>query len=108
MLLTPDGDGLVYEERGRLRFGSFEGEATCTLRYRIDGGRLDVAFPDGRSFFAAELSSGRACVSHSCPPDDYVGEIKIADVDRWRQVWRVTGPRKRLLIATLYQRDTPR
>ena len=106
-MLTRDADGLLYDERSRLRLGAFEGESFRALRYGVDGGRLSASFPDGRAFFAADLSSGRACLTHSCPPDDYAGELRIAGPDRWRQVWRVTGPRKRMLIATLYRRDPP-
>jgi hypothetical protein len=106
--LTRHGGFLRYEEAARLTFGAFEGESSRVLRFLQEGARLRVQFEDGRPFFEADLSRARALLRHPCPPDEYCGRVRLLGPDRWAQVWKAEGPRKRLVIATLYRRETPR
>ncbi|HZS82496.1 MAG TPA: DUF6314 family protein [Stellaceae bacterium] len=102
--LTPAGGGLDYAESGTLSFGSWRGEATQRYRFLFDGAQVAVCFADGRLFHRCDLSLGRAEVAHACSPDRYQGRYRILDADRWALSWRITGPRKDLVIGSVYTR----
>jgi hypothetical protein len=88
--------GTHWSERGRLRFGSYDGEATREYRIVHD----TVQFSDGRPFHPL----GWGTVEHLCGEDRYSGEYVKRGPDVFEVVWHVVGPRKRQLIDTTYLR----
>ncbi len=101
---SPEADGLLWDEEGRLRFGAFEGPATRRLRVRRDPGGWTVLFEDGSLFHPLDLGSGGAAVEHPCGPDVYAGAYDLRDRDRLDVRWDVTGPRKDQEIRSVYRR----
>jgi hypothetical protein len=90
----------TWTETGRLRFGTYDGEARRVLRV-VDGW---VRFEDGRPFHALDLSAGTCVVEHLCNEDRYAGEYVAVGPDELRVVWLVQGPRKRQVIESVYRR----
>ena len=103
---APDTGGLRFSEKGRLRLGLAEMDAARAYRYAILGPRqFRVFFDDGRLFHDAVVGDdGAAPVSHDCAPDLYRGRYRIESADRWRLSWRITGPRKDLVIGSVFSR----
>jgi hypothetical protein len=97
-----DGEGLRWRERGRLRFGSYDGEAVREYRIAPAGDGWVVQFADGRPFHPLELD-GRP-VEHLCGDDRYAGEYTLRSPDALDVVWHVSGPRKRQRIESAYRR----
>ncbi len=98
------GQDLQFEERGTLAFGGYRGAAGQRYRFVVDGAAATVFFEDGRVFHALDLSGGRAVVRHDCTPDLYEGRYRVFGRDAWGLTWRVTGPRKRQVIASRFWR----
>lgn len=106
-LFVPDGEGLRYEETGTLIFGYHSGPAHQTHLYRFPKpGLALVCFSDGRPFHRLEPIGGIARPRHDCGPDLYRGRISFRLPDDWTIFWRIQGPRKHLLIASLLRRAT--
>jgi hypothetical protein len=109
-VFSPSGADLHYSEKGRLVIGDhanpvYEGPALQSYRYAFpEPGRAAVHFRDGRFFHDLDLTAGRWTATHLCDPDRYDGEFTVLDADRWRVVWRVTGPRKDLTLDSSYRR----
>lgn len=107
---SPEGDAMLYSEEGRLVIGPssnpvHDGPAAQVHRYVFDApGRARVEFRDGRFFHDLDLSDGRWAATHLCPPDRYDGDFTALGPDSWRVVWRVTGPRKDLILDSHYRR----
>jgi Family of unknown function (DUF6314) len=102
---TPIPGGLSYEEQGVLRFGTYLGEVTARYRFmESELGAMSVHFADGRLFHRLDFSSGVADVAHDCAPDQYLGRYRALGPDSWTLAWRVSGPRKDMLIGTRYAR----
>ncbi|MCB8876353.1 hypothetical protein ASILVAE211_14260 [Acidisoma silvae] len=101
-----DGGGIGFSESGRLVLGDVAMDAARDYRFEIVASdRFRVFFDDGRFFHEARLDDGGiACTSHDCAPDLYRGRYRIEAPDRWRLSWRITGPRKDLVIASLFTR----
>jgi hypothetical protein len=101
----PYQGGLRFTERGVLTLPTARTEAQRTYRFVIDGDdQFSVFFADGRPFHRAEVASGIAYVVHDCAPDTYRGRYRFAAPDRWSLSWRITGPRKDLVISTVFSR----
>ena len=104
-VFTPEEDGLVYREEGRLSIGDHEGPALQSYRYAFpEAARAAVHFSDGRFFHDLDLTSGAWACTHLCAPDRYEGAFTVLDADTWRVVWRGTGPRKDLVLDSSYRR----
>jgi hypothetical protein len=104
-LFAPEGDDLRYSEEGRLAIGGHEGPAEQVYRYVFEvPGRARVQFRDGRFFHDLDLAAGRWTATHLCAPDRYDGDFTALGRDSWRVVWRVTGPRKDLILDSSYRR----
>jgi hypothetical protein len=85
--------------------GGHEGPAEQVHRYAFDGpARARVHFRDGRFFHDLDLAAGRWTATHLCAPDRYDGDFTALGPDSWRVVWRVTGPRKDLILDSSYRR----
>ncbi|MFI7292502.1 DUF6314 family protein [Streptomyces sp. NPDC050121] len=99
-------DGLLHEESGTFVWLGVARPAERTLRF-LPGptpGTADVRFADGRPFHGLDLRNGRHIADHPCSADLYRGEFTVLGMDRWRTLWRVTGPAKDLLLITDYMR----
>jgi hypothetical protein len=102
---TADGPCVfAFEEHGLLTLGAMRTEARRAYRYEMTEAGFRVLFPDGRFFHEAKLEDGTALVSHDCAPDLYRGRYRIASADRWSLSWRITGPRKDLVISSVFSR----
>lgn len=102
---TREGPGLFfYEERGTLSLGGMRTEAQRAYRYEMTGTGFRVLFPDGRFFHEARRAGKRAEVAHDCAPDLYRGRYRFQTPDLWFLSWRITGPRKDLVISSLFLR----
>ena len=104
-VFAPQGEGLVYRERGLLRLGAFEDPAERVYRYGFSRPqRAEVAFEDGSPFHSLELSESGWWVEHRCRNDLYRGLFRLAAPGAWEAVWLVTGPRKDHRLVTRYNR----
>ncbi len=102
---TPAPGGLHYAESGTLRFGAHTGPAAQHYALTLlTPGVASVQFADGRAFHMLDLSAGRAEIHHDCAPDAYRGRYCVGAWESWSLAWLVSGPRKRLCIATRYSR----
>ncbi len=102
---SPDGD-LDYLEEGALLLpqgGSFK--ATRRYLWRFDGPLLRVFFDDGRPFWEVDAAGGGIGSAHLCGADLYRARLVLSGWPRWRLAWRVTGPRKDLVIASRFWRE---
>ncbi len=100
---TAEGDGWRYREIGQLTIVS--GQTLAAERsyvYRAVPDGADVWFTDGRPFHSFRWADGRT--EHACPPDTYRGAYAFGAWPRWRLVWWVRGPAKRLTIVSRYRR----
>jgi Family of unknown function (DUF6314) len=80
-------------------------EARRAYRFVIESAdAFSVFFADGRFFHRAAIVSGTASVGHDCEPDTYRGRYRFRDPDCWSLSWRITGPRKNLVIGTVFSR----
>jgi hypothetical protein len=104
-LFAPEGNELLYSEEGRLVIGGHDGPAEQVHRYAFQApARAQVHFRDGRFFHDLDLAAGRWTATHLCAPDRYDGDFTALGADSWRVVWRVTGPRKDLILDSSYRR----
>jgi hypothetical protein len=95
-----------YEERGRLRFGGYDGSARRALDLvATDGGAVAVRFTDGRPFFELSLLSGTGRAVHQCGPDRYELHFEVGSPDLLLERWRVTGPVKDYEAETTWRRS---
>lgn len=96
---------LAYTEAGTLTLPHHTGEAHRAYRYEFDTrSACRVLFTDGRLFHTLDLSAGRCAAFHPCSEDRYEGVYGAADNDTLLVRWRITGPRKDLIIATTFRR----
>jgi len=104
-VFAPEGSGLRYREEGTLTYGTYRGAFFRTYLYRFPGPtRAEVAFEDGRPFHDLDLSRGTWRASHRCGGDLYEGCFTLDGADSWRAIWRVTGPRKTLVLSSRFRR----
>jgi len=98
----PDDAGLRLVERGTLATprGRFSAERETLWRFG-PGGRIAIAFADGRPFHAFSADAPRAV--HPCGEDVYRVRYRFAGA-AWAARWRVEGPAKDWVIVSLYRR----
>ena len=102
---TPGHGDIGFVERGVLVLAHARMEAWRDYRFVIDDDHaFSVFFSDGRLFHRARIIAGTASVSHDCAPDTYCGRYRFPHPDRWSLSWRITGPRKDLVISTVFSR----
>jgi len=105
-IFMPDGDGLDYLEKGRLKTATFDDNVYQSYRYRfLEPYRALVCFTDGRVFHDLDLRTGIWRARHLCDPDTYDGEFELLDWDTWRSTWKIQGPRKDMTIQTTFNRE---
>lgn len=100
---APD-DRVLWDERGELRLGAYDGPARRTLLLLPAGDAWAVHFDDGRLFHPLDLRGGRCAAVHDCGQDRYEGEYRVRDGDAFDVVWRVRGPAKDQEISSRYRR----
>jgi Family of unknown function (DUF6314) len=94
-----------YEERGRLRFGGYDGTAHRALDLiGADDGAVAVRFVDGRPFFQLSLGCGTCRAVHRCGEDRYELQFEARTPDLLLERWRVTGPAKDYAAQTTWRR----
>lgn len=104
----PEGErALAFTERGLLVLSMMRSEARRDYRFEMTERGFRVLFADGRFFHEAIFAQGRADVAHDCAPDLYRGRYRIAGPDCWWLSWRITGPRKDLVIGSRFSRMRP-
>lgn len=102
---TEEGGGLRFSESGALAYGGVTMEAARDYRFEILAeDRFRVFFADGRFFHETLVRGEVAQVTHDCAPDLYRGRYRLDGPARWRLSWRVTGPRKDLVICSVFSR----
>jgi hypothetical protein len=98
-------DEARFSESGLLRLAGVTTEAARDYRFKILAqDRFRVSFADGRFFHEAQVVGDAALMSHDCAADLYRGRYRFEGPGRWRLSWRITGPRKDLVIATVFSR----
>lgn len=99
-----DGDGLVWEEHGRLRWQRYDGPAHRRLLVVRGDVGWEVRFDDGRLFHPLDLADGAASAVHPCGADRYEGDYRVVGADELLVRWRVRGPAKDQEIVSRYRR----
>ncbi|MGF1608478.1 MAG: DUF6314 family protein [Kiloniellales bacterium] len=100
--------GLDYRERGQMLLPGYRGVATQGYRYCLEApGRATVRFRDGRVFHDLDLTAGAWQAEHLCGQDLYRGSFAAQGDDHWSVTWRVSGPRKDLLLLSRFLRYRP-
>ncbi len=104
-VFSPEDDGLHYRETvsWEANGGTFTGHRVYRFTFPVPG-QAAVCFEDGQFFHTLDLTNGADRVGHDCPPDRYDGTYRVLDAARYEVSWRVKGPRKDLLLVTLYTR----
>ncbi|MFT3689274.1 DUF6314 family protein [Paenirhodobacter sp.] len=92
----------VWAESGVLMLGGAQFPAARRYLWTQQGGRIAVAFADGRPFHDFAPDAPEA--SHWCDPDDYRVRYDFAAWPLWRAEWRVRGPRKNYTMTSDYSR----
>lgn len=110
-----------HDESGRLRLPGGEVVATRRYLWRLEGAVASLRYADGAPLVDFDIAFApgarrRARGRHLCGPDLYEAAMRLVEdrVDRgdgegaalraWVLVWRIEGPRKRIRIATRYER----
>lgn len=94
-----------YHEEGLLQWQGYRGQASRTLLLApIGPATVAFSFPDGRFFHLLQLRPDGYRALHECGEDRYEGAFALKGPDAWSATWRVTGPRKALVLSGSYQR----
>ena len=97
-----------YREVGGLHMGTYRGAAHRRLRFlRQQDGAVVIAFDDGRPFARCDLRSGRCEATHLCGGDRYDITWQVRTRQVVAEEWRVRGPEKDYVAATLLWRLRP-
>lgn len=103
--LRTEGRRGRYDERGRLRFGGYDGSAHRALDLiATPDHAVAVRFVDGRPFFELDLVTGTCRAVHPCREDRYELEFEVGSPDLLVERWRVTGPAKDYEARTTWRR----
>lgn len=100
LIVTPDGDGLRWDEQGLLWWAGVERPVTRTYLLRPGDEGWEVQFADG-SRFHPWLPGQR--VIHPCGADVYTGLVTVGP-DRVRTLWDVRGRSKDQRLVTRFDR----
>lgn len=99
---SPQGPRLDYREEGTF-CGAPGGDFYQTYQWWVTHGtNARICFDDGRPFVALSLQGGTAAVTHGCGADAYGGFFDFSSPTTFRQVWTIQGPRKDMVIETVY------
>ena len=102
---TPADAGLLYHERGTLRFaGGVPLVAERSYLWRFTDTDVFVAYADGAPFHSFPLEGGPEATPHLCGEDMYRGTYSFVGFPDWQVTWTVKGPRKDYRSVTRYTR----
>jgi hypothetical protein len=105
--ITPDDEGLRYDEQGLMTLGAAKLMATRVYLWRPEGPtRVRVLFDDGRPFHLFDWARPEWSDEHLCGQDRYAVRYTFAG-DSWHAHWRVTGPSKNYVMSSRYIRLKP-
>ncbi len=100
--------GAVQREEGTLTLASRQQmTATRTYLWSAAPGRLVVRFADGSDFHDFSDDADNPEAEHPCGDDLYRVRYDFRGWPAWRAVWRVSGPRKDLVIASAFSPLAP-
>ena len=101
---TPSGAGLDYAETGILALGAAPPlRAERRYVWSASGGRIHVAFADGRPFH--DFDPADPAATHFCAPDHYVVRYDFSRWPDWSSEWQVSGPRKDYAMTSRFRPD---
>ncbi len=96
----------TWTETGTLAMpGMAPMQAERRYLWSAGGGRIVVAFADGRPFH--DFSTADPAARHWCDPDDYHVRYDFGAWPLWRVEWRVRGPRKDYTMVSHLSRAEP-
>ena len=102
---TPHAQGLLYTERGTLRFaGGAPMAAERSYIWSFTDTDVFVAYADGAPFHSFPMTGGPEATPHLCGEDMYRGTYSFVRFPDWKVTWSVKGPRKDYRSVTTYQR----
>ena len=105
--LSPDAEGLVYDEWGTLTLGGAKMQATRRYLWRPEGATgVRVLFEDGTPFHRFDWAQTLSADTHLCGEDRYAVRYNFG-AESWHAHWRVTGPAKDYAATALYLRPMP-
>ena len=96
LVVSADGEGLRWAERGTLSWGGVRRPVTRTYLLRPGADGWMVLFADGRPFHPWRPGEP---VTHPCRADVYTGLVRV-DAGRVRTLWDVRGPAKDQRLVT--------
>lgn len=99
------GDGrLDYYEVGQFHYDGAPTVSWQRYTWRFLGdGRLDILNRDGASLCEIDLGAAAPSAVHHCGADRYALSMSVTP-PVWKQIWRVTGPRKNYRSETEFRR----
>jgi len=100
LIVSAEGAGLRWAERGTLSWAGALLPATRTYLLRPGADGWEVTFGDGRPFHPWRPGE---LVTHPCRADVYTGLITV-DRDRVGTLWEVRGPAKHQRLVTRFRR----
>lgn len=102
----PGADGLRQSEAGILTYGQAPPmKAERTYFWCCRAGHLEVRFDDGRFFHSFDQKLSKPQADHLCGEDFYEVAYDFSNWPRWSSRWKVTGPRKDLVISSWFERE---
>ena len=102
---TPADAGLLYHERGTLRFaGGAPLVAERSYLWRFTDTDVFVAYADGAPFHSFPLAGGPEATPHLFGEDMYRGTYSFVGFPDWQVTWTVKGPCTDYRPVTRYTR----
>lgn len=97
--ITPDR----FEENGEMLSGGARLKSARMYRLAYSDSGVSVRFADARDF--VEIGDGALQpLLHHCGEDIYDGRLAFLTINRWVEIWRVSGPRKDYRSFATYRR----
>ena len=104
--ISPEGDHYLYQEEGTLETTAYQGSFHRSYIYKFDGEDVvKLYFLDGKFFHDLILKKEGWDVEHVCGEDRYVGHFEQIDDNSWRARWEISGPRKDVILNTVFHRS---
>lgn len=99
------GSGLDYSEIGKMRLGTGpQMQAERRYLWQWAHSDIEVCFADGAAFHRFVPAGKAAGTTHLCGEDLYDVTYDFTHWPTWEAVWRVKGPRKDYVSASVYTR----
>lgn len=96
----------LYGEKCVMQLENYTAKATQTYGYHFPSESIAaVYFSDGRFFYTLDLATSHCDIQHLCGEDIYDGMVDAISKREYRQIWRVSGPRKHYTSHTIFSRQ---